>query len=93
MLRRPADSGRELHTRFGAVPDQDIQRRAGDVTNLYTNPSLDAVRPLLAQYAIRYVYVGPFERETYPAGGLDKFDGLPAVYNQDGVTIYEVPAG
>src|SRR5581483_6207789 len=42
----------------GLFGDQDIQRRAGDVTNMYTNPSLDAVRPLLAQYAVRYVYVG-----------------------------------
>ncbi|HLG71157.1 MAG TPA: DUF2298 domain-containing protein [Chloroflexota bacterium] len=75
----------------GLFGDQDIQRRAGDVTNLYTNPSLDAVRPLLAQYAVRYVYVGPFEQETYPASGLDKFAAFPAAYNQDGVAIYEVP--
>ncbi|HEX6511103.1 MAG TPA: DUF2298 domain-containing protein, partial [Chloroflexota bacterium] len=75
----------------GLFGDQDIQRRAGDVTNMYSNPSLDSIRPLLQQYGVRYVYVGPFERETYPAQGLDKFAALPAVYEADGVTIYEVP--
>jgi YYY domain-containing protein len=75
----------------GLFGDQDIQRRAGDVTNMYTNPSLDAVQPMLHQYGVRYVYVGPFEREMYPAVGLDKFAALPAVYNADGVAIYQVP--
>ena len=74
----------------GLFGDQDIQRRAGDVTNLYANPSLAAIRPLLRQYGVRYIYVGLFEREMYPASGLDKFSALPAVYSADGVSIYEV---
>jgi YYY domain-containing protein len=75
----------------GLFGDQEIQRRAGDVTNMYTNPSLDTVQPLLTQYGVRYVYVGPFERETYPASGLDKFNALPSVYDADGVAIYQTP--
>ncbi len=74
----------------GLFGDQEIQRRAGDVTNMYTNPSLEAIRPLLRQYGVRYVYVGQFERETYPENGLAKFSDLPAVYQSDGVAIYEV---
>ncbi|HLY67676.1 MAG TPA: DUF2298 domain-containing protein, partial [Chloroflexota bacterium] len=76
----------------GLFGDQDIQRRAAEVTAMYTSPSLDAVRPLLQQYGVRYIYVGPFERETYAASGLAKFDALPTVYDADDVAIYEVPA-
>lgn len=74
----------------GLFGDQEIQRRATDVTNMYTNPSLEAIRPLLRQYDVRYVYVGPFERETYPQTGLQKFATLQAVYDADGVAIYQV---
>jgi len=75
----------------GLFGDQDIQRRISDVTNMYNSPSLDAIMPLLQQYNVRYVYVGPFEQETYQGAGLAKFDQLPAVYSRDGVKIYEVP--
>jgi uncharacterized membrane protein len=74
----------------GLFGDQDIQRRAGDVTNMYANPSLEAIRPLLREYGVRYVYIGPLERETYPASGLEKFTQLPAAYDTDGVQIYQV---
>ncbi len=60
---------------------------------MYSNPSLDVVLPLLRQYHVRYIYVGPFERESYPEQGLAKFEnapGLSPVYDRDGVKIWEV---
>jgi YYY domain-containing protein len=77
----------------GFLQQQEIDQRMGDVTTMYSNPSLDAVLPLLRRYNVRYVYVGDFEREYYAAAGLAKFDALKTVYNRDGVQIYEVPAG
>jgi uncharacterized membrane protein len=44
---------------------------------------------LLDKYGISYVYVGPLERERYPAPGLAKFSGVMQVVYDDGqVTIY-----
>jgi YYY domain-containing protein len=74
----------------GLFGDQDIQRRANDVLAMYSDPSLSDVMPLLRRYGVRYIYVGPLERETYSASGLAKFQALPAVYDHDGVVIYEV---
>ncbi|HEU0169509.1 MAG TPA: hypothetical protein VFS62_17180, partial [Chloroflexota bacterium] len=71
-----------------------IQTRTKDVTDMYSNPSLDAVLPELRKYDVRYIYVGGFERESYPQAGIDKFSqpdpALSLVYNQDGVQIYQV---
>jgi uncharacterized membrane protein len=45
-----------------------------DVRNIYSNPHLSAVLPLLEKYGVDYVYVGELERNDYPAKGLAKFD-------------------
>jgi YYY domain-containing protein len=64
-------------------------RREEDIETLYTAESVPRVLSLLDEYDITYVYVGPVERERYPAVGLDKFRGeLDAVYDAGAVTIY-----
>jgi len=46
------------------------------------------------RYRFGYVYVGPLERKTYPAAGLQKFrtnpDHFPLVYENPEVQIYRV---
>ncbi len=74
----------------GLFGTQEIDRRAADVTNMYSNPSLETVLPLLNKYNVKYVYVGGYEQEIYPAAGLAKFSSLKAVYDRDGTKIYEV---
>ena len=45
---------------------------------------------LLDKYDIRYVYVGPLERERYPSEGLAKFaEMMGTVYESSGVVIYK----
>jgi uncharacterized membrane protein len=66
-------------------------RREPDIETLYTSVDLDEVSSLLDKYDIGYVYVGPLERERYPAAGLAKFAGLlDVVYDTGAVTIYRV---
>jgi uncharacterized membrane protein len=49
--------------------------------------------PVIEQYGVDYVYVGPVERETYGEGGLAKFQSsFEPVYTSAGVVIYRVPA-
>lgn len=69
-------------------------RRKPDVDILYNSVDLAQTLTLLDKYAIRYVYVGPLERERYNPAGLAKFEHLmDVVYRQGGVTIYQRRTG
>jgi len=68
--------------------------REEDVRILYTARDWEAALPILQKYNIRYVYVGPAERSQYGDDGLTKFDrNMNAIYQSDGVTIYEMAGG
>jgi uncharacterized membrane protein len=71
-----------------------VDQRLRDVQTMFDDPSPARTLPLLEKYHVRYVYVGDLERAYYGAAGLSKFDQLSqvfrTVYQQDGVTIYEV---
>jgi YYY domain-containing protein len=71
-----------------------VDQRLRDVQTMFDDPSPARALPLLQKYRVRYVYVGDLERAYYGADGLAKFDQLTdvfrPVYQQDGVTIYEV---
>jgi uncharacterized membrane protein len=48
----------------------------------------------LRKYDVAYVYVGPNERQKYPADGLAKFDQmLEVAFQQGSATIYRVRDG
>jgi YYY domain-containing protein len=67
------------------------EARAGrfeDVTELYSTDDLNRAKDILQKYSVTYVYVGGLERQTYPAGGIDKFKSLPVAYQGGTVTIY-----
>jgi YYY domain-containing protein len=75
-----------------------IPNRLTDIGLIYTTTDEAQALALLHSYNVRYVYVGPLERQTYGQDGgqgLEKFQrmvghGLSIVYQADGVTIYEV---
>ena len=47
--------------------------------------------PLLDNYGVRYVVVGPLERTTYGDAGVAKWDTLGRrVYDRDGTTVWEL---
>jgi YYY domain-containing protein len=69
----------------------EIDQRQKDIQRLYETTSwLDAYQ-VIAEYNIRYVYVGYLEESTYHVS-LNKFSqNLKVVYQNQSVTIYEVP--
>jgi len=79
-----------------AVDEQDVWKRAEDVTDIYNTTNPEAAKTLLNKYRVRYVIVGPMERLYYTPEGLAKFDQmesdgtLQVVYRNEGVTIYTV---
>jgi uncharacterized membrane protein len=73
-----------LHTR-------EFQRRQQAVDLIYTSPHPSVVLSALAQYHVRYLYVGFLERYRYPHADLQRFRAfMQVVYSADGVTIYAV---
>ncbi|HEY0752626.1 MAG TPA: DUF2298 domain-containing protein [Ktedonobacteraceae bacterium] len=72
----------------------DFFRRVNDVNQIYTDKSPQDVLTLLARYNAQYLYVGPLEQQTYVSSdvSLQRFSAfMRIVYQQDGVTIYQVP--
>ncbi len=65
--------------------------RQDDIRRLYETSKWDEAQAILAQYGIRYVFVGTLERSTYHLNE-GKFQAhLLPVFQQGQVTIYVVP--
>jgi YYY domain-containing protein len=74
----------------GKYDEQSV--RESVIDTLYTSVDLLEVLGLLDEYCIRYVYVGPLEKASYPSAGLAKFGALmDTVYDTGAVTIYYRP--
>jgi uncharacterized membrane protein len=72
-----------------------VQERAQQVTNFYSDPDVQQALDFLRHYDVRYVIVGQVEQLYYPKQGLAKFqnglDGaLTVAYSNPGLTIYQV---
>ncbi len=66
--------------------------RQTDIQTLYTTPDWATAQEILNRYNVRYVYVGPLERMTYPVNE-EKFKlFLKLIFQQGNVSIYEVPS-
>lgn len=81
--------------------DRLIDTRLQAVDRIYGRPGdLALVEPLLREWNVELIYVGPYERSLYDETGLAKFGEAAAsgdlviVYEDGGVTIYRyVPRG
>jgi uncharacterized membrane protein len=79
-----------------AADQQEIWDRANDVATIYNAPLIVTVEPLLEEYDVRYIVVGPLERAYYDPAGLHKFEWMVAegtlqvAFSNEGVTVYEV---
>ncbi len=79
-----------------AAGEEDVWKRAEDVTDIYNTTNPEAAAILLGKYDVQYVIVGPLERLYYTPEGLAKLDRMEAdgtlqvVYRSEGVTIYTV---
>ena len=80
--------GHELQWRGGAT---EMGNRQQDVQTLYETSDWTKASAIIAQYNIRYIYVGNLETSSYHVSAA-KFDQyLKVVYQNQTVTIYEVP--
>ena len=69
----------------------DPGSRRRDVERIYRATDPADARPLLDEYGVRYVVVGPIERTTYGDAGVAKWDQLGTrVFERDGTTVWEL---
>lgn len=65
-------------------------RRQVELETLFITLNPTEAQVLLARYNVAYIYIGPVERERYPAEGLNKFaEMFPVVYEGGDVVIYK----
>jgi uncharacterized membrane protein len=80
--------GHERQWRGGAT---EMGTRERDIEHLYSTRDWREAERILKMYDIRYVYIGPLERSTYPVNDRKFQQHLSPIYSQGAVTIYEVP--
>ncbi len=75
----------------GATYLQTAGTRAQDVARIYNDPNWAAVKPIVDQYGIDYIYVGSAELTTYDSFGISKFaEVLTPVCRSGDVVAYRV---
>ena len=77
-------AGHELQWR-GPLPEMGV--RQGDMASLYRDAPIDAIRPILDRYAIRFVVVGDVERKSYGDQVATRFDNVLPVALRSGSTV------
>ena len=79
--------GHESQWRGSSKP---FSGREKDVAAVYQSGDPSEVRAILERYDVRYVYLGPRERDTYRVEDLKELDGLlKTTWEGDGVIVYE----
>ena len=68
-----------------------LQQRLDDIRHLYETSSWQEAQTILAQYNIRYIYIGTQERGIYHVNELKFQTYLKSVFQLGQVIIYEVP--
>jgi len=69
--------------------DEVFDARVLDVQRIYMGDPGEQ-RELLAKYDVKYVYVGPVERDKYPDITVDELDAVTVANEWERTTIYEV---
>ncbi len=67
-----------------------VNKRIRDAKRVYTTDSTETALNILAEYGIKYVYVGTIEKRLFPAN-LDKFNEMGnTAYSSSGAAIYKI---
>ena len=91
---RPTVLGWRGHERQWRGTTLIFEGREEDIAQIYQSQDPEVVRQLLAQYDVRYVYVGHRERAKYDIDRLANTDSLlETAFQRNDVIIYELVPG
>jgi len=86
----PTVVGWEHHLKQRGNDPLEIEKRKNDLKDIYESRDKNKVRELLRKYAVKYIYLGKLEQETYQTS-LSNFEGLAKViFESGGEKILEV---
>ena len=80
--------GHELQWRGGG--DGSFSERQSDVAAIYSTQDIGEARNLLAKYNVNYVYAGPREAATHPAGMAKFAEFMDVAFESGGAIIYKL---
>ena len=80
--------GHQVQWRGGG---REMGTRRSDIDLLYHTTHWEQAREVLVKYNIRYVYIGPIERNTYRVSEQKFINHLNPIFINASVVIYEVP--
>ena len=72
---------------------EEVNARLSNVSKVLSSKEVDSdLMQILRHYNVRFIYLGPVERERYPEGILkfEDWGNLQTIYQNEGVVIYEV---
>jgi YYY domain-containing protein len=80
--------GHESQWRGGAL---EMGSRESDIQTLYRTTSWQEAKEILRRFGIKYIFIGSLERSSIRVSEEKFATNLPAVFQNDSVTIYLVP--
>jgi uncharacterized membrane protein len=80
--------GHESQWRGGSM---EMGSREADIQLLYRTTSWPEAVSILQKYGIRYIFIGLLERSSMRVSEEKFVDNLPIVFQNDAVTVFEVP--
>jgi len=82
----PTVQGWFVHEWLWRGSAEEPQKRVADITTIYETENSQLAKTLLGKYQVRYVLVGAFERERFPALDEEKFLKIGKVVFSSGET-------
>jgi len=87
----PAVVGWPIHEWLWRGTYDIVAPRNTDVQTIYESQSLEETKAIISKYQVKYIYVGKFEKEKYPALNEEKLKKLGKIVFEKGQTrIYQV---
>jgi len=88
----PTVLGWEWHEYQWRMNLEEINTRRGDVERAYTSPDYGEIKNIIEKYGIKYIYIGPVERDRYKITEVfeQQKEKFKSVFKNQEVEIYEV---
>lgn len=88
----PTVLGWEWHEYQLRMDLEEINRRRSDVEKAYTSPDYDEIKSIIDKYNIKYIYIGPVERDRYNITFVfeQHKEKFKTVFKNREVEIYEI---
>lgn len=87
----PTVSGWFVHEWLWRGDSKFPQERVGDIDQIYQSENIELTKRLLEKYKVKFIIIGPFERQKFHSIKEEKIRSLGrVVYQTPGITVFEI---